>query len=394
MPSSSMSRQSPLRQDAVWDVRAQQTVEYEVVLTSDLLAPANNSLARAGISADTPTPARRCVITERTVDKLYGDRMRAYFHAHSVEVHWLVLDSGEEHKDIGSVLRAVTAFDSFGILRRQEPVIAVGGGVLTDIVGFACGMFRRGLPHVKIPTTLIGLVDAGIGAKAGVNHAGGKNRIGCYHPPCTALLDPTFLDTLPDRQISNGLAEILKIALVLDAPLFELLEEFGPLLRSERFQGRTPPSALAGDEVLRRAIGGMLAELEPNLWEHELQRAVDYGHTFSPALEMHAMPELLHGEAVAIDMALTTVISWQRGLLSAAQRDRVLALMTALGLPRTHQACRPELLAGALADTVRHRDGRQRMPLATDIGSAHFVDDLTGDEVRAAAAYLHDPRDH
>ncbi|MDH6218220.1 sedoheptulose 7-phosphate cyclase [Streptomyces pseudovenezuelae] len=392
MPHPSTSRLSPLRRDAVWDVRARQTVAYEVVLTGDLLDPAHDSLARAGIPAGTPTPTRRCVVTEQTIDDLYGDRLRAYFEAHGIDVHWLVLDSGEQNKGMEAVLRAVAAFDAFGILRRQEPVIAVGGGVLTDIVGFACGMFRRGLPHVKVPTTLMGLVDAGIGAKAGVNHAGGKNRIGCYHPPRATLLDPAFLDTLPDRQISNGLAEILKIALVLDAHLFDLLEEFGPLLRAERFQGHTADGERAADEVLRRAIGGMLAELEPNLWEHELERAVDYGHTFSPAVEMHALPALLHGEAVAVDMALTTVISWRRGLLGTAQLDRVLAVMTSLGLPTSHAVCRADLLTDALADTVRHRDGRQRMPLATDIGSAHFVDDVTVDEVRGAAAHFHDSR--
>ncbi|MEV7728661.1 sedoheptulose 7-phosphate cyclase [Streptomyces sp. NPDC087917] len=374
---------------AVWEVRAQQRVEYEVNLGHDVFDPADDTLARAGAPR---AAGRRCVVTDTTVDRLYGERMRAYFRAHGIDVRWVVLDPGEENKGIGSVHRVVDAFDDFGLLRRQEPVIAVGGGVVTDIVGFACSLYRRGLPHVKVPTTLIGLVDAAVGAKTGVNHGGHKNRIGTYFPPRATLLDATFLSSLPDRQISNGLAEILKIALVLDSRLFELLEIHGLTLCEERFQGLTPVGAEVADEVLRLAVGGMLAELEPNLWEDRLDRLVDYGHTFSPVLEMSALPELLHGEAVAIDMALTTVISCHRGLLSAGDRDRILTVMTALGLPLSHPAFRTDLAERALADAVRHRDGRQRVPLATGIGSARFFDDLTAAEVRAAEAFLQTQR--
>ncbi|MFE9680334.1 sedoheptulose 7-phosphate cyclase [Streptomyces sp. NPDC006285] len=375
-------------QRTTWAVRAEQAVEYDVVLTSDLLDPANDTLAHAGTDPVLAPPARRCVVTERTVQRLYGDRLSAYFLAHGIDVRWLVLDPGEQNKTVEAVLRVVDTLDSHGIPRRREPVVAVGGGVLTDIVGFACSTYRRGLPHVRVPTTLIGLVDAGIGAKTGVNHGGSKNRLGSYFPPRCTLVDPAFLATLPPRHLSNGLAEILKIALVLDRPLFDLLETHGPLLRAERFQGASPQGAYAADETLRRAIGGMLAELEPNLWEDRLERAVDYGHSFSPVLEMRVLPALLHGEAVALDMALTTVIACDRGLLTTGQRDRVLAVAEALGLPVTHDACRPDLLEQALADTVRHRDGRQRLPLPTDIGSVRFVNDLTGDEVRSAAAFL------
>ncbi|WP_327591606.1 sedoheptulose 7-phosphate cyclase [Streptomyces chartreusis] len=366
-------------------MRAQHAVEYAVVRTRDVLDPANDDLAKAGAESE---PARRCVVTDRTVERLYGDRLRAYFQARGIEARLVVLDSGEENKNIGAVMHVVEAFDALGLLRRQEPVVGVGGGVLTDIVGFACSTYRRGLPYVKVPTTLIGQVDAGIGAKTGVDHRGHKNRLGSYFPARAVLLDPAFLATLPERHIANGLAEILKLALVRDRRLFELLEQHGPRLLRERFQDLNPAAAGVADEVLQRAIGGMLAELEPNLWEDELERAVDYGHSISPALEMSVLPELLHGEAVAVDMALTTVVSCDRGLTSAADRDRVLEVLSALKLPATHPACRPELLDAALADTVRHRDGRQRIPLTTGVGTVRFADDVTRDELRAAAEFL------
>ncbi|MHA6761489.1 sedoheptulose 7-phosphate cyclase [Streptacidiphilus sp. PAMC 29251] len=369
-------------------MRSQQAVEYEVSLIRGLLDPADDTLALAGRPAGQSGPTRCCVVTESTVEALHGDRLRAYFTAHAIDVQWVVLEPGEENKSIESMLRVVDAFDSHRLLRRQEPVVAVGGGVLTDTVGFACSLYRRGLPHIKVPTTLIGQVDASVGVKTGVNHGRHKNRLGSYFPPALTLIDPEFLATLPDRQICNGLAEILKIGLVLDRPLFEALETYGPLLRVERFQGTTAAGEAAADDVLRRAIGGMLAELEPNLWEARLERAVDYGHTFSPTLEMHALPALLHGEAVAIDMALTTVLAWQRGLLTAEDRDRVMAVTDGLGLPSTHEVCRPELLHEALADTVRHRDGRLRMPLPTGIGTVRFFDDVGGAEVLTAAEFL------
>jgi len=132
----------------------------------------------------------------------------------------------------------------------------------------------------------------------------------------------------------------------------------------------------------------MLEELQPNLWEDDLERVVDYGHSFSPTIEMEALPELLHGEAVTIDMALTTVLAHGRGLLGDVETERVLRTMSGLGLPTWHRLCTPELLVKALADTVRHRDGRLRMPLTTGIGAACFVDEVSAAELDEALAAL------
>jgi 3-dehydroquinate synthase len=239
-----------------------------------------------------------------------------------------------------------------------------------------------------VPTTLIGLVDAGVGAKTGVNFGGHKNRLGSYEPPVAALLDRAFLSTVDGRHIRNGLAEILKIALIKDAALFDLLEQYGAELVTERLQGETPQTEAAARGVLRAAVQGMLEELQPNLWEHSLERLVDYGHTFSPTIEMRALPALLHGEAVNVDMALTTVISWHRGLVSEQDRDRILDVMRALRLPTWHPECAPEVLHHALVETTRHRDGQQRLPLPAGIGAATFVNDVTLDELVQASRDL------
>lgn len=383
--------------ESLWRVRGDLRVAYEVVLTTGLLEPANPTLAEAGSARPdggpgrAPGAPRRCVVVERRVFDLYRGALTGYFGARDVDVRWLVLDSGEEHKALRSLQRIIDWLDSCALLRR-EAVLAVGGGVLTDLVGFACSMYRRGLPYVRVPTTLVGLIDAGIGVKTGINYRAGKNRLGSYYPPVRALLDRGFLATLDDRHIANGLAEILKIGLVVDPGLFTLLESYGPLLAAERLQGHTPQGERAAVEAVHRAVGGMLDQLEPNLWEEQLERLVDYGHSLSPGLELAADPPLLHGEAVAIDMALTTLIARRRGLLSGADTERVLAVIRSLGLPVTDPVCRPELLSRALADVVRHRNGRQRLPLPDGIGSARFVDDLTVEEIVDAAQQLQHPR--
>ncbi|MEV7522665.1 sedoheptulose 7-phosphate cyclase [Streptomyces sp. NPDC091371] len=370
-----------------WSVRAYKQVDYEVRVEDDLLSLGNRAILEDVAEGER---ARRLVVVDSVVDELYGTRIRAYFEHHGVEYGLLVLKDGESFKDMRQVLEVVKALDDFGVDRRREPVIAIGGGVLMDIVGCAAGMYRRGTPWIRIPTTLIGLVDAGVGVKTGVNNDGHKNRVGSYFSADRTLLDRTFLATLDERHIGNGLAEILKIALIKDRRLFALLEQYGARLRGERLQPPADGGADPAAEVVERAIHGMLEELQPNLWEKVLERVVDYGHSFSPVIEMHALPELLHGEAVAIDMAFTTVIAEQRGLVTSDERRRILSVMTGLGLPCWHELCTPKLLVPALRDTVRHRDGQQRLPLPAGIGSAVFVNDLTEDELESAAQLLAD----
>jgi 3-dehydroquinate synthetase len=241
---------------------------------------------------------------------------------------------------------------------------------------------------VRVPTSLIGLVDAGVGVKTGVNFEYHKNRLDTYFPSSTALLDRSFLATLDDRHISNGLAEVLKIGLIKDWRLFQLLDEYAELLLTERLTGKTPIGDVVARDVFSRSISGMLEELQPNLWEKKLERVVDYGHSFSPTLEMRALPALLHGEAVGIDMALTTVLAQGRGLVSNRDRERIFDLMRRLRLPIWHPLLEPGLLREALHDTARHRDGAQRTPLPVGIGGACFVNDLTVAELTRAAETL------
>ena len=174
---------------------------------------------------------------------------------------------------------------------RREPIIAIGGGVCLDIVGFACSIYRRGIPYIKIPTTLLAIVDASVGVKVATNYFDRRNRLGAYYPPIATLIDKKFVKTQELREIVNGLAEIFKLAVIKSSELFDLLEENSHQLLEEKFQYGAVPV-----RVINLAISEMIEELAPNLWEKELDRCVDFGHTFSPIIEMKNKESLLHGK--------------------------------------------------------------------------------------------------
>merc|ERR1712216_1066500 len=259
----------------------------------------------------------------------YGDQVRAYFEARGVEHEILVLPMVEENKDMDMVLKVAKKMKEFNIDRRTEPVLAIGGGVCLDVVGCAASLFRRRTPYIRVPTTALSYVDASVGAKNGVNFAGSKNRLGTYVPPCAALLDASFFETQERREVANGIAEMAKMAIMKSEELFCLLEEHAPRLVQDKF---TPCGDADGvpSRVLQLSIETMLEELAPNLWEHSLERLVDFGHSVGQDLEMAALGtehELMHGESVAVDMALMTVLSAQLKLISVEDRDRTLNML-------------------------------------------------------------------
>jgi 3-dehydroquinate synthetase/predicted NBD/HSP70 family sugar kinase len=369
--------------EATWVVDTLQNVRYCVQYTPDVFAPENTALAEAA-QFNPSSPALRIAVVDATVAALYGTRIRAYFDGHGVPLHLIKVPASEESKSLATVESLVREFDAVGLSRRDEPVVAIGGGVLTDMTGLATSLYRRGVPYVRIPTTLIGLVDAGVGVKTAVNFDDHKSRIGSYHAPTYSLLDPGFLETLDTRSISNGLGEIIKIALVKDCRLFDLLEKHARHMLDGRFR-----DCEAGELIISLAVGAMLDELEPNLWEADLARLADFGHSFSPAIEMQALPELMHGEAVAIDMALSCCIAAGRGLLTDQHLARILGAVEACGLPTRHELLDDSaFLADALIDTTRQRGGAQRLPLLTEIGQAVFVHDVSEPELKQAVGRL------
>jgi 3-dehydroquinate synthase len=291
-----------------------------------------------------------------------------------------LLDGSEREKNREQVERILKEAIRVN-LRRDGIIMAVGGGVTLDVAGFAASIFRRGIHYLRVPTSLIGLVDVGVGIKQGINAAGKKNSIGTYYPPLASINDITFLSTLPRRHLACGLAEIIKIAIVRDEGLFSLLERHALELLDCRFQGHA-----AAREVMLRAEQLMMQELQPNLFEQTTRRLVDFGHTFSPLIESATGYSMRHGEAVAIDMLLSTRIAVLRGLCPENVQDRIAWLLRIVGLPPAAPACGPELLLEAIENARAHR-GCLNLVVPRGIGDADFLQDVSRRELEEALQF-------
>jgi 2-epi-5-epi-valiolone synthase len=371
-----------------WTVKTELPVEFKLTYSADIFNPANHDLVSY------KTNDRIMIVIDQNVHKFYAAQLMEYFNAHDVKYRMLVIDTDEENKTWKDADHILQFFEDEGVLRR-EPIIAIGGGVLLDIVGFACSIYRRGIPYIKIPTTLLAIVDASVGSKVAVNHFGRRNRLGAYYPPIATLIDKKFIKTQSEREIINGIAEIFKLAVIKSPELFALLEENAELLIEEKFQHGAVPV-----RVINLAITDMIAELGPNLWERKLDRCVDFGHTFSPVIEMENVKDsfepdnppyftkdnmLLHGEAVALDCLYSSCISSLRGHISAYTLNRIFDLAKRLKLKTYHEDfTKMELLQKSLADATKHRNGNQFAPLPISIGNYTIVNDITEKEMKYA----------
>lgn len=266
-------------------------------------------------------------------------------------------------------------------LDRKSVLIAVGGGVCSDLVTVAASWIRRGISHMRVPTTLIGQIDAAIGIKGAVNFKHKKSALGSFYPPEYVVVQPSFLRTLPQDHLRAGLAEVVKIAIVTDAQLFALLQAHGKELLDSNFTIRQDLSA----DLLWTAAIRMVEQLQPNLYENKsLQRLVDFGHTFSPAVESHSQFSILHGEAVAIDIALSAIIGEQLSLITEADSSSILKLLASFGLPITSDVLDYDLALASLEDACRHRGGSVNLVVPVKIGLGAFIEEI--DKVKSVLA--------
>ena len=371
-----------------WTVKTELPVEFKLTYSADIFNPANHDLVSY------KTNDRVMIVIDQNIHKFYAAQLMEYFNSHKVKYSMLVINTNEESKTWKDADHILQFFEDEGVLRR-EPIIAIGGGVLLDIVGFACGIYRRGIPYIKVPTTLLAIVDASVGSKVAINHFERRNRLGAYYPPIATLIDKKFIKTQSEREIINGIAEIFKLAIIKSPELFALLEENAELLIEEKFQHGAVPV-----RVINLAITDMIAELGPNLWERKLDRCVDFGHTFSPVIEMKNLTQefdpdnppyftkdtmLLHGEAVALDCLYSSCIACLRGYIGQSVLNRIFNLAKRLKLKTYHEDfTKIELLQQSLADATKHRNGNQFAPLPIYVGNYKIVNDITQSEMKYA----------
>ena len=325
---------------------------------------------------------RLIAIVDQTVWDLYGDKMRAWATSVSLELDPIVAAGNEDKKTLDTFAFMLDELRRTDPLRRSEPVLAIGGGVLTDTAGFACACWRRGIPWCRLPTTLLGMVDASVGIKVAINYHR-KNGVGHFFSPIHTFIDASFLGTVPLADIRSGVGEIMKAALIHDSRLYELMEEHGERLIEERFMDSTEAS-----RVIKLSVDAMLECIGPDLWEEALLRPMDYGHSFSRTLEADERFYLRHGEAVAIDSLFSALVAEQKGLLPAAQADSLLSLYARLGLPCSIAGITARTYKRARDEIIVHRDGLLRAPLPAGIGQCRYVDTILDAEIDAAFARL------
>lgn len=368
--------------ETAFHVEGYEKIEFSLVYVNGAFDLENPEIA------DSYKSFGRCLaVVDANVNKLYGSQIKSYFSYYDIDLTIFAITISEPAKSLETFSAIVDAFADFGLVRK-EPVLVVGGGLITDVAGFACAAYRRKTNYIRVPTTLIGLVDAGVAIKVAVNHGKLKNRLGAYHAPKQVILDFSFLRTLPTDQVRNGMAELIKIAVVSNREVFELLCEYGEELLNTHFGNvdATPKLQEVAHRVTYESIKTMLELETPNLHEIDLDRVIAYGHTWSPTLELAPSVPLFHGHAVNIDMALSATIAARRGYITDADRDRILGLMSQVGLALDHPLLTGDLLWHATQSITQTRDGLQRAAMPRPIGECFFANDLTREELDAALA--------
>lgn len=333
-----------------------------------------DSLGR--FTASLTRASRVAVVSDLRVAALYGERALRSLKRARIEAELITLPAGERTKQPRQIAKLWDVFAALE-LSRSDAVIALGGGVIGDVAGFAAASWLRGVDWVGVPTTVVAQVDSSIGGKTGIDVVAGKNLVGAFHQPIGVLVDPTTLQTLPARHRRAGLAEVVKTGMVCDAKLFEWIESRIPDL------AKGDPDALHG--AVARSIRVKAAVVQRDERESGPRTALNFGHTTGHAIEAAlGYRRLLHGEAVAVGMRVAAGLSRREVGLSQRAHDRLVALLDALRLPQRMPPLALEDILSAMKQDKKRARGGVRWVLTPRVGHASVPRLITGRLVRTA----------
>jgi 3-dehydroquinate synthase len=331
---------------------------YPILIGSRLLEDA--SLLSTSITARS-----LLIVTNETIAPLYLAKLQSALQGRRVAT--LVLPDGEQHKTLESFSRILDALVAER-MNRDAAAVALGGGVIGDMVGFAAACYQRGIDYVQVPTTLLAQVDSSVGGKTGVNHPRGKNMIGAFHQPRVVLADTSTLHTLPPREYRAGMAEVVKYGFIRDAAFLQWIEA-----NVERLIAREDAAVI---HAVRRSCEIKADVVGQDEREQGLRAILNLGHTFGHAIETASgYGNWLHGEAVAAGMAMAADMSTRLGWLQPAERDRIVQLLTRLGLPVAPPRIGTQRGRELMGMDKKVLGGRIRLVLLQGIGRAAVVDD-------------------
>ena len=317
----------------------------------------------------TRLPQRKAaIVTNETIAPLYLASLTQALEARGIRVVSVVLPDGEGYKTWETLNRILDALID-NRCERKTALLALGGGVIGDLAGFAAAVYQRGVPYVQIPTTLLAQVDSAVGGKTAINHPRGKNMIGAFHQPLAVLADTDTLNTLPDRELAAGVAEVIKYGLIRDAAFFDWLEN-----NVDRLMAREP-------EALARAIQcschnkAEIVALDER--EAGLRALLNYGHTFGHAIEAGLnFGVWLHGEAVACGMVLAARLSHRMGLIARQDVARITDILRRARLPITAPDFGIDRYLELMGHDKKVESGRVRFVLLRRIGEAFVTDEV------------------
>lgn len=343
---------------------------YEILIEAQ-------SLDRLGEVLRERAPHASCgLFVDGAIVANVGARARASLERFGYTVAATALEPGEQHKTLETVQRIYERLlDAH--LERRSPVIALGGGVVGDTVGFAAATYLRGVPFVQCPTTLLAMVDSSVGGKVGVNLPRGKNLIGAFHQPIAVVVDPLVLASLPDRELRCGLAECVKHGAIRDPELLNFIAR-----SKDRILAREPEALT---ELIARNVAIKAAVVMADEKESGVRAHLNFGHTFAHAIEATAgYGEFLHGEAVSLGMVAAGVLSERLGLCSAEVPQRLCDLLGELGLPTRAVLPPDEHLLAAMRLDKKVAGSRVRFILLEQLGCVAIRDDVSEEQVRAS----------
>ncbi len=335
-------------------------------------------LARADLFLPHLPQRKVSVVTNTTVAPLYLEKFSATLRSAGVEIVPVVLPDGEEHKTwqtLNSIFDALLS----NRCERKSTIIALGGGVVGDLAGFAAASYQRGVPFIQVPTTLLAQVDSSVGGKTAINHPLGKNMIGAFYQPRMVLADTTMLDTLPARELAAGLAEVIKYGLIMDSPFLEWLEANMDNLN------KRDPSALA--YAVTRSCENKAAVVSADERESGDRALLNLGHTFGHAIEAGlGFGTWLHGEAVAAGTVLAARLSERMGLLTADDVERIARLFVRAGLPIEAPSLGQDRYIELMGHDKKVENGRLRLVLLQSLGKAFMTSDFDLRDLREVLA--------
>lgn len=320
------------------------------------------------------------LITDDNVGPLYADTVRAHVEQAGLRCFVHTLPAGESHKRLSRVEEICGTLLESG-LDRGSMLIALGGGVVGDIAGFAAACFMRGIPYIQIPTTVVAQVDSSVGGKTGVNHPLGKNTIGAFHQPSCVIMDMELLRTLPPRELQAGCAEIIKHGVIADAALFDYMENnSGAILQGDLDALEYP---VARSCEIKSAV---VVEDEQELG---LRAILNYGHTFGHAIEtVSHYSAFLHGEAVSLGMCAAGVLGLGLGLVDREFVERQQKCLSAYALPVSWPDLPVEEALTAMKKDKKSRSGALKFIVPTRLGAVVQRTDITEEQARDALASL------